>query len=561
MKKLLYILALMAFGGSAHAATTYYVSDCGTGASAQCVAGNDSNAGTAPTAPWKSCDKVTSKFPSLAAGDQVLFARGSAQTACKLSYLSNLNSRAANPIVIGAYTPSWATASSPVPILRANTSTDTLSLMNSGNSTHDEGYIIQDLHFVGPGPGSTVNAVMMSNDVKYVTIQRIEIEQYALGIYCNGGTNNPLAAGSNGLTEHIVIRNSNIHHNRGMGILAGCNDLLIGNNTLDNNGVGMLDHHIYIGGNEVLGVEQTVTQVVIRGNKLTNNSPYASSSAASPTPGGCGGVAIVTHGVHDGLIIENNTVIEPIPSTNAQCWGISVDGGYSKREGFTNVAIRGNTVVNYGVGIGVDLCDTCTVENNYVYSEAPAPSGIVAPSKYFETPLAGDTLNNKLTVRNNTVYLKSPTFGSVGIRLSRDGTGHTITSNLVYFGSGSTSATSCFYTSGLPTSAFAAFDYNMCYFSATAGTWDAARGSLASQRAAGFDAHSLTTNPGISAPVAPAYSLAVGSGSPAVQAGHPSLSSKFAIGGLQRAGTPDIGAFQVGASVVVPSAPTSLGIQ
>ena len=552
---------LFALTGAAHA-TSYYVADCGSGANSKCVAGNDSNTGTNPTAPWKTCAKVSARFPSLAAGDQVLFARGSAQDACKLYFLSNLNSRAADPIVMGAYTPSWATDATAVPIIYGTTSTYTLGLINAGNSTHDEGYVVQDLHLVGPGITSQSAAIMMSNDVKYVTIQRVEIEQFRLGIQCNGGTNNALSKGSDGLTEHIVIRNSSIHHNRGIGILGGCNDTLIENNRLDNNGASMFDHHIYLSDATVQGVVQTVKQNVIRGNTLTNNTPYAGVTALSPTPGGCSGVAIVVHGLQDGLVIEDNTVVEPTVPANGSCWGISVDsGGYGRKEGFANVSIRGNTVVNYAVGIGLELCEGCTVENNYVYSERPASSGVVVPSKYFNAPIPGNTLNNNLTIRNNTVYLKNPSSGSVGVRVSRDGTKHSVASNLIYFGAGSSAATACFNTSGLATTAFAAFDYNLCYYAATAGKWDTTRATLATQRAAGLDAHSQTANPILTTPVAPHFSIAMGADSPAIKAGHPSSSSKLSLGGLRRDASSDIGALQHGATVVVPSTPTGMAVQ
>ncbi len=562
MKSLLTIpLFLLALNGAAHA-TSYYVSDCGAGANSKCVAGNDSNTGTSQEAPWKTCDKVTAKFPSLAAGDQILFARGSAQNACKLYYLSNLNSRAANPIVFGAYVPSWATSTTATPILNGTASTYTLGLINSGYSTHDEGYVIQDLNFIGPGITSTAAALMMSNDVKYVTIRRIEVAGYRLGIQCDGGTNNPLSTGSDGVTEHIVIRDSNIHHNRGIGLLSACSDTLVENNRFDNNGVGMLDHHIYLTNSGVQKVAAASKQVVIRGNTLTNNSPYASTTALLPTPGLCGAVAIVVHGLHDGLVIENNTVAETTVPASGSCWGISADsGGYGVKEGSTNVAIRGNTVINYALGIGLDICDTCVIENNYVYSERPASAGIGAPSKYFSAAISGNTLNNRLSVRNNTIYMKNPTYGTVALRVSRDGGNHSVASNLVYFGAGSTATTACFNTAGLPTTAFITFDHNLCYFSATPGVWDAIRTSLGSQQTAGLDLHSLPTNPMLNTPVAPAFALVVGTNSPAIKSGHPTLSSKFSLGGLRRDATSDMGAQQQGAVVVVPSTPTSMSVQ
>ena len=465
-------------------------------------------------------------------------------------------------MVLGAYTPSWAPVGTGAPIINGTDTSYTLSLMNSGSSSHDEGYIVQDLRFVGPGVTAKMAAIILGNDVKNVTIQRVEIEQFKHGIHCHGGTGNPLALGSDGLTERITIRNTNIHHNRGIGILSGCSDTLIENNKFDNNGVSMFDHHLYLTSAKVGTVEKTVRQVVIRGNTMTNNAPYASGTAVLPTPGLCSAVAVVVHGLQDGVVIENNTISEPTVPSNGACWGISVDtGGYGHAEGFTNLAIRGNTVINYALGIGVDMCSTCTVENNSVYSARPASSGIVAPSKYSQAAIAGNTLNNNLSIRNNTVYLKNPNYGSVGVRVSRDGASHTVASNLIYFGSGSTSATACFNTTGLATGSFESFDHNLCHYSATAGKWDTTRGSLAMQQSAGLDRNSTTVNPLLATPVAPSFVGVMAGNSIALRKGHPMLSSKLSLGGLRRDAVSDIGAQQYGATVIVPSTATGMSIQ
>ena len=218
-------------------------------------------------------------------------------------------------------------------------------------------------------------------------------------------------------------------------------------------------------------------------------------------------------------------------------------------------------MINYALGIGVDMCQNCTVENNYVYSELMGAAGIVAPAKYFQAAILGNLKNHNLTVRNNSVYLKTPSQGSVGIRLSRDGSNHTVTSNLIYFGSTSAATTACFNTLGLPVSAFAAFDNNLCHFSAKQGMWDAVRPTLALQQAAGLDTRSLSVNPSLNTPVAPYFALTVSSGSAAINAGHPAQSSKFGVGGVKRDTQPDIGAFEAGAMSIVPNTPTRIGLK
>ena len=555
---------LFMLAGIAHGAT-FYVADCGAGASTGCVAGSDSNNGTSAATPWRSCAQVSQRFAGLAAGDQVLFARGAVFPACSLYALSNASSRKDAPITLGAYLPPWAGAIAPNPTLQGTTTWYTLGFLNSGDATHDEGYVVQDLHFVGLGVIAPLPAIALGNDVDYVTIQRVEIEQHLGGIQCTGGTNHPLVAGSDGLSEHMVIRNSNIHHNRGIGVLTSCNDTLIENNTFDNNGVGMLDHHIYVDDASLNNMALTTTQIVIRGNTLTNNASYANAAALVPTAGACAATAIVVHGLKVGVTIENNLVSEPTPPRTNGCWGISVDsGGYTgiyAREGFSNVVIRGNSVINYAMGIGVDLCSRCTIENNSVYSEyAGGATGINAPAKYFEAVAAGNSTNDELVVRNNSIYLKSPTSASVGIRLSRDGASHVVTSNLVYLGAGGTAASACFNTAGLAPAAFQTFDNNLCYFAGTAGQWDSTRLTLAGQQATGFDLHSLNVDPLLRPPQAPQFFLIPSPGSAALRAGHPTMSSRFGQGGVRRDAAPDIGAFQLGATVVVPSSPTGLAV-
>ena len=99
--------------------TTYYVSDCAAGSTAQCVAGDDANVGDSPSTPWRTFDKARSRFKLLAAGDQILFARGGSFTTVGSQPLEawvNANSRANNPIVVGAYTPPWALGGESRPI-------------------------------------------------------------------------------------------------------------------------------------------------------------------------------------------------------------------------------------------------------------------------------------------------------------------------------------------------------------------------------------------------------------------------------------------------------------
>ncbi|MFT3680252.1 MAG: hypothetical protein QM791_08250 [Ferruginibacter sp.] len=88
MKRLTLALSvLLCYSASA---TNYYVSSTG----------NDANAGTSPTAPWKTISKVNSSFSSIAAGDSVLFKRGETFYG---QLLPNKSGTATSKITISAY--------------------------------------------------------------------------------------------------------------------------------------------------------------------------------------------------------------------------------------------------------------------------------------------------------------------------------------------------------------------------------------------------------------------------------------------------------------------------
>ena len=111
MKKLLALTALMSAVNAL--AATYYVSDCQSGAVSGCTAGNDANTSTQaqnPATPWRTLAPVFTIFSSLAAGDQVLLARGGKWTDGSAHSIVNANGTEANPIYVGAYDPSWVVA-------------------------------------------------------------------------------------------------------------------------------------------------------------------------------------------------------------------------------------------------------------------------------------------------------------------------------------------------------------------------------------------------------------------------------------------------------------------
>lgn len=571
-------------------AATYYISDCGVGSSASCgvagvgggAIGDDSRSSAVaqnPLTPWKTCAKFTSFYPSLAAGDVVLFAKGSAQDACQFYFLKNTNSTKSSPIRVGMYVPPWTDGTEGKPRMNGTT-TFTVRIGGSGTVTpHHEGLILEDLNFVGPGTTSTMAAILIGADSDWITLRRLEISEFKGGVQCDSGNIN--VTNGNGISEHLTITHNYLHNLRGIGILSSCQDTTITFNDMDKIGVGNLDHHIYLDDSAVNNVAQTANRFTIAYNRLSNNTPYATSGTVDPTNGGCKAVAIVAHGQKNQVDIYGNELTEPFPITDGRCWGIAIATGQYQApynvEGIRYANIFDNKVTGFSLSIGVAICKDCVVANNRIYSAYSGARGIVYPVTDYLANDGDDIPSTHFTAQNNSIYLKTPANGTVGIQVSRDGTGHIVTSNIVRLGA-TVALTSCFNTDGknsstvhsdatfqLANTAFTAWGYNAC--SADSGTPVYAYAAGVTKTSAQFDTwfgsstHSVLSDPLFPPGVVNANDLNPGIGSPMLGAGHPTLSSKNAADGKVRGNLPDIGATQRGATVVSPGIVTGVTLQ
>jgi hypothetical protein len=276
--------------------------------------------------------------------------------------------------------------------------------------------------------------------------------------------------------------------------------------------------------------------------------------------GQCAGVSLVVHGEHEGLRIEGNLVREDVGAAGGGCWGIAVDTGYAAPEGFRNLVIRGNRVINVGnMSIGINACQNCLIENNVVVqTQDTGHTAIAVPDRQ---PEADDLPMTNVTVRNNSIYSGDKTSGT-GIKLGGEGTDHTLVSNAVYYAGAD--QWSCFELD-LALSAYEAVDNNLCFFpSASGGEWVKGAGDLSAwQGSSGFDSNSLVDDPGYTAVDQPDYDLsAASSASNMVDRGHQSLSAPTDITGADRDSSPDTGAYEwLGwgpASPVTPRDPSGI---
>jgi parallel beta-helix repeat protein len=495
-----------------------------------------------PSAPWQTAAKLQAVFNAALPGDQILLAQCGAwnavQTTLHNSYsatdATHLSAMIANPIAIDSYRPSWC-QNGVKPVLRGGSTVgdQVMNFTAGASGSKDGGYIVRNLSFQGQGLLNT-GAIGLLFFPTYVVFDNITVNNFGGGgITCGG-----LAA--YGYPDHITIINSTVTNVAKIGIGAwGCTNVLVQNNMLDNNGFDNVidpvnrNHSIYISGNGS-DTGLVATGIVIRGNTLTNNSILN---------GKCEAAVIVGHDIAADWLIENNLILQAPGTNGGGCWGIAMapgNGGYL--EGMDRLTIRGNKLVNVGnVGIELAACRDCLVENNALVWTSADSGGITGAIRFHHAVTSPAYTGTRLTVRNNSIYFNQSGDVTNGISITGDGTGHTVVSNLIYYGAGANVSAFCFETN-LTTSAFPAWDNNSCYHFTN---WSSSLATLGGWNAGtGFDAHSISADPRIAIPASGNnFSPALTTGSPAIDAGNAALSSLTDILGATRV-SPDIGAYE-----------------
>ncbi len=462
----------------------YYVCDCDNSADSDCQPGDDDNDGLSVDSPFKSFEKARTQFGTIAAGDMVAFCRGGSFSIDEYGETRwvNSNCSAENPCIVRDYEPDWGSGDEGKPIITAIEGSDAIRFDDSGTPEHEEGYVFLNLELRGSGSGS---AFTFYNDIDNVVICNTTIDFFGLGVHVGGANaldpdnTDPRIDQKN---DNISLLKSTIINNSGQGFLGGCDNCTLEGNYFENNGYGeaIYNHNIYLSGSS----DDVANNMRVVGNEL-----YRSSFIDYE----CKGVSLVVHGQVDGLLIENNIIREDINGAGGGCWGIAVDTGYSSAEEFRKVEIRGNAIVNLGgLSIGLNACQDCVIEDNLIVNEQDDYHvGIAVTDR---ERAADDLAMERITVRNNSVYIGEDAFGT-GIRLQGEGTGHISTYNDVFYaGSGSFSC----YSYGLPSESYNEVNNNTCYSPNTAVvTWEATSGNdlLIWQESSSLDTGSYIADP------------------------------------------------------------------
>lgn len=523
-------------------ATDYYFSDCMGGLQASgCIAGNNSNPGTAAQ-PKQNVSGTN--FNNLVSGDRLLFARGGAWTNHSSIPMGDIiGDHITNPIVIDAYTPSWCTGvctSSTKPIL-VFTGTALTWYRYTDNGIRS-GFQISNLDL--RGPGRLVNGTFGMHVTKNqsanpnatfatdINVNNVILSEFTMGVYCQFGA-------------RVKFTNSAFNHIGNTGFLSACSDLLLENNTFLNNGIcpsetcGYPDnqrHAIYLGG----GTTESGSlgwNVVVRGNSMTQTSYRL---------GKCDGTPIVVHYNPKNNIIENNLIYET--SAGGGCWGIALMP-LGNTEFMDHFIIRGNVFVGLGNrALSIQNSPDVIVENNVIINENAEAGGLQFQNTNGAIP------STRVKIRNNSFYFNSN--AARAIVLPDEGSGHEVANNLIVFGSATTNPHSCFSLGSRTYADFTYFDRNLCYYTpGSGGFYSSAYATLALARVncpsgpgnARFDCNGLSGNPNlISLPTSAPWAMNVQSDSIAINAGSDIYGSRLSIKGYPKLGIRDIGAYEFG---------------
>ena len=475
-----------------------FVCDCQPGADGACVAGSDSNPGTA-AAPLRSFEAAVARFDQAAGAQSVAMCRGGAWRSAGVR-VRRTRCAASAPCVIGDYQATWAPPGAPAPqVTLTGGDGATLFTVDSGNANPLGGFELRNLTLRGTDLAGV--GLFFYRAVHDVRLSCIDLSGFDIGL-------NSRAWGAN-----IVLEDSVVHDNGGHGWLGGCDACGVRRARFDNNGFawaavgrGQLAHNIYVSG----GAADMFVESV------------HSTRSAVDASGGCTGIPITAHGgVMSGLRIVGNLIEEP--NATPGCWGISVDSASLDPDGNHDALIANNVLKNVGnVGIGLSSCADCTVENNVIVQERIAGMrAIVAPVR---SRSANDVAGDAVMVRHNTIYFGAYGQGT-GVTVGGEGAQHVVTNNIVAFAGASGDC----YRFDLPASAYGRVDANLCF----GGTFDVGT--------TGLDVHALTQDPMFTA--APT-DLGLNASSPAVDSGDPASAPALDMLGRPRDASPDRGAYE-----------------
>lgn len=420
--------------------TKFYYCDCATGADPSCVPGSDAWDGLTASTPKQTGWKAKAK--TMAAGDTVALCRGGGFTGDSL-HSRNPNCTAGSTCDVRDYTdPRFGlTAGDRRPYI----TTDRLIYLYENATTH--GYRYLNLQATG-GNAQGIIHVASTSEASNV---------HSDGEVCNVRIHHTGTGVQLGHAPRWRFRQMQFDNGTANAFLGGSSDGELTESYFANTSFGANDnrlHPIYVS-------SAHTAQIPVSGFTVANNEVHACPAGTT-----AGTVAVVVHGQHEDLTIENNLIVCDNPATvNGGQWGIAIDHGFYPEPGyFRRTIVRRNWVVDAtNRGISITQAPDSVVEDNVVIMAANKNDALAISTDYTAARALGDDVNTRNTVRNNTVWYRTPQSAPrQAIRVELEGTGHIVTGNAIFFESGSGT---CFDFS-LAAGSYAFLDSNACN-----GTW------------------------------------------------------------------------------------------
>jgi hypothetical protein len=512
------------------AGTIHYFCDCGTGASAGCVPGDDLNNGLTTSTPRRTIAAAISALNSAPTGDTIALCKGGAFNATGTLMVVKNCTAGTYCNDLREFSPTLFSASAK-PLINVVTG---FAGINFGDTGYG-GVRILNLSIKGDG-GQNQLGVGLNNGDHDVVIGNVDFDALSIAIYLNNGTGIRIV-------NNVAITGNRITNSNTMAFLGAASNLDLSYNYLDGNGSNNnVNHPIY------LNARTPVENMNVVGNYV--HGQYGPI---------CAGSLLDFHVAVTGFNVTDNYVALDHDKAGAGCWGIdSNEGGNLTAVYMRNTRIANNTFVNTGnTAISYSNCPDCIVENNLIiqdwfYSPGYQINGIRVSSEAARSAY-GDDVNDRNVIRNNTIYFgPRVTGGADGIVVTTEGTGHKITNNTVYYTATShpNQAVHCF-NFPLALTSYSVIDNNNCHSNDTSYSWEANHGATLSAwktyaASYGFDAHSFVGDPLFVSPgsAAGAFDFSTQSGSPLRGNGNDANKSAADILGRTRASPPDIGAYE-----------------
>lgn len=411
-------------------------------------------------------------------------------------------------------------------------------------------YLVRNISIWGKGSTDGGNSgVFMNRSTHDLVVDSVDIRGVGgVGFYFGD------AGYESGGTQNISLTNSQVYDTGNQGALGGANSQRLEGNSFDNcgfNTTGPGNHCIYLSNDYNAPTDVGLPAAYGNRYNIIRNTLTRNSNSGS----GCQSIPLVIHGAVRTINIVGNLLYETPANYGGGCWGISVHSGYTGFEAFEAVVIRGNTIVNMPIAIGVTAAPNVLIEDNNIHFDVNDTiyGGIVVPINNSGGLTTGDTADGGATIRNNTIYIKQGIASAAAINFGEfsltAGSNIKVTNNLTYIGSSVSSTHSCNVLGTLSISNFTVFDYNLCHHQGGTGRWGRSTdtnsyANLAAAQAAGFDTHGLSSDPlfATTPSIVNKWSCALQSGSPAVDAGSTTYKAPLGIDGKPPVNARDIGA-------------------